>query len=122
MKYLANFLRIGVGLLFIFSGLIKSNDPTGFSYKLDEYFSVFSADLESKQDSIIFYFNQQNHTDTFSSKINPNQQILDIVVYQNPWINSSNEASIFERKISFNVSGQEIFNSNILKWQINKLN
>ena len=56
MKYLANFLRIGVGLLFIFSGLIKSNDPTGFSYKLDEYFSVFSADLESKQDSIIFYF------------------------------------------------------------------
>ena len=112
MKYLANFLRIGVGLLFIFSGLIKSNDPTGFSYKLDEYFSVFSADLESKQDSIIFYFNQQNHTDTFSSKINPNQQILDIVVYQNPWINSSNEASIFERKISFSVSGQEIFNSN----------
>jgi uncharacterized membrane protein YphA (DoxX/SURF4 family) len=114
MKYLANFLRICVGLLFIFSGLIKSNDPTGFSYKLDEYFSVFSADLEPKQDSVIFYFNQQNNTDTFSSNINPNQQELDIVFYQNPWINSSNEASIFERKISFSVSEQEIFNSNIL--------
>src|ERR1700750_447612 len=35
------FCRIGVGLLFIFSGLIKINDPLGFSYKLDEYFDVF---------------------------------------------------------------------------------
>jgi len=33
--------RILVGLLFIFSGLIKLNDPIGFSYKLDEYFEVF---------------------------------------------------------------------------------
>jgi len=33
--------RIFVGLLFIFSGLIKINDPLGFSYKLEEYFVVF---------------------------------------------------------------------------------
>lgn len=33
--------RIIVGLLFIFSGLIKANDPLGFSYKLEEYFEVF---------------------------------------------------------------------------------
>lgn len=33
--------RIFVGLLFIFSGLIKLNDPIGFSYKLEEYFEVF---------------------------------------------------------------------------------
>src|ERR1700756_3021377 len=33
--------RILVGLLFIFSGLIKINDPLGFSYKLEEYFDVF---------------------------------------------------------------------------------
>jgi uncharacterized membrane protein YphA (DoxX/SURF4 family) len=33
--------RIIVGLLFIFSGLIKINDPLGFSYKLEEYFDVF---------------------------------------------------------------------------------
>lgn len=33
--------RIIVGLLFIFSGLIKINDPLGFSYKLEEYFVVF---------------------------------------------------------------------------------
>jgi len=35
------FCRIFVGLLFIFSGLIKINDPMGFSYKLEEYFEVF---------------------------------------------------------------------------------
>ncbi|TWR30200.1 DoxX family protein [Mucilaginibacter pallidiroseus] len=33
--------RLAVGLLFIFSGLIKANDPLGFSYKLEEYFEVF---------------------------------------------------------------------------------
>lgn len=34
-------IRIIVGALFIFSGLIKANDPLGFSYKLEEYFEVF---------------------------------------------------------------------------------
>lgn len=33
--------RIFTGVLFIFSGLIKANDPVGFSYKLEEYFQVF---------------------------------------------------------------------------------
>ena len=33
--------RLLVGLLFIVSGLIKCNDITGFSYKLEEYFNVF---------------------------------------------------------------------------------
>ncbi|HKX86704.1 MAG TPA: BT_3928 family protein [Flavobacterium sp.] len=38
MKYLVHFSRLFVGVLFIISGLIKLNDPVGFSYKLDEYF------------------------------------------------------------------------------------
>jgi uncharacterized membrane protein YphA (DoxX/SURF4 family)/peroxiredoxin len=33
------FSRLFVGILFIISGLIKLNDPVGFSYKLAEYFS-----------------------------------------------------------------------------------
>ncbi|MGJ1205843.1 BT_3928 family protein [Sphingobacterium lactis] len=34
--------RLFVGLLFIFSGLIKANDPMGFGYKLQEYFHVLN--------------------------------------------------------------------------------
>lgn len=42
MKKIAlNFARIFVGVLFIFSGLIKANDPLGFGYKLQEYFDEF---------------------------------------------------------------------------------
>lgn len=36
---IVQFSRLFVGILFIISGLIKLNDPLGFSYKLTEYFS-----------------------------------------------------------------------------------
>lgn len=36
---ITQFSRVFVGLLFIVSGLIKLNDPIGFSFKLEEYFS-----------------------------------------------------------------------------------
>jgi uncharacterized membrane protein YphA (DoxX/SURF4 family)/peroxiredoxin len=39
MKILVSISRIFVGVLFIISGFIKLNDPLGFSYKLQEYFS-----------------------------------------------------------------------------------
>lgn len=39
MKVLVALSRIFVGVLFIISGVIKLNDPLGFSYKLQEYFS-----------------------------------------------------------------------------------
>jgi len=45
MKYLVAFSRIFVGVLFIISGLIKLNDPVGFSFKLEEYFSQGVLDL-----------------------------------------------------------------------------
>jgi uncharacterized membrane protein YphA (DoxX/SURF4 family) len=40
-QILIHLQRAIVGLLFIFSGLIKANDPLGFGYKLQEYFEVF---------------------------------------------------------------------------------
>lgn len=40
MKIILNLFRILVGVLFIFSGLIKANDPLGLSYKMDEFFEV----------------------------------------------------------------------------------
>ncbi|UYQ95148.1 DoxX family membrane protein [Chitinophaga horti] len=40
MKVILILFRIIVGVLFIFSGLIKANDPLGLSYKMDEFFEV----------------------------------------------------------------------------------
>ncbi|MDE3213915.1 MAG: DoxX family membrane protein, partial [Bacteroidota bacterium] len=42
MKYLVNITRILVGTLFIFSGLVKANDPLGLSYKMQEFFDVWA--------------------------------------------------------------------------------
>ena len=39
MKYFINILRVMVGVTFIISGLIKLNDPLGFSFKLEDYFA-----------------------------------------------------------------------------------
>lgn len=41
MKHLVLLLRIIVGVLFIFSGLVKANDPLGLSYKMQEFFEVW---------------------------------------------------------------------------------
>ncbi|GAO45644.1 BT_3928 family protein [Flavihumibacter petaseus] len=41
MKTLLIICRYIVGLLFIFSGLIKANDPLGLSYKMQEFFEVW---------------------------------------------------------------------------------
>ncbi|APG60187.1 BT_3928 family protein [Christiangramia salexigens] len=45
MKAVVSISRILVGALFIFSGFIKLNDPVGFSFKLQEYFSEPVLDL-----------------------------------------------------------------------------
>jgi uncharacterized membrane protein YphA (DoxX/SURF4 family) len=47
MNLLAAIVRFLVGGLFIFSGLIKINDPVGTAIKMEEYFEVFSADFGS---------------------------------------------------------------------------
>jgi uncharacterized membrane protein YphA (DoxX/SURF4 family) len=45
MKILDNSIRIFVGALFIFSGLVKLNDPMGTEIKMQEYFEVFATDF-----------------------------------------------------------------------------
>ena len=45
MRYIDQFARFFVGGLFIFSGLIKLNDPIGTKIKMEEYFDVFSVDF-----------------------------------------------------------------------------
>ena len=46
-KFLDQFSRFFVGGLFIFSGLIKVNDPIGTQIKMEEYFEVFTEDFGS---------------------------------------------------------------------------
>jgi len=45
MKVIVGISRIFVGVLFIISGLIKLNDPVGFSFKLKDYFAPEVLDL-----------------------------------------------------------------------------
>jgi uncharacterized membrane protein YphA (DoxX/SURF4 family) len=45
MKLINRIIAFLVGGLFIFSGLIKINDPVGTSIKLQEYFEVFADDF-----------------------------------------------------------------------------
>ncbi len=47
MKVVAQIARYLVGVVFIFSGLIKLNDPVGTQIKLEEYFEVFAVDMPS---------------------------------------------------------------------------
>lgn len=44
LNILLTVIRIFVGILFIFSGLIKANDPSGLAYKMGEFFEVWARD------------------------------------------------------------------------------
>ena len=45
MKATINIARILVGVLFIFSGLVKANDPLSLAYKMQEFFEIWNNDL-----------------------------------------------------------------------------
>lgn len=46
MKHLLTAIRWIVGLLFIFSGLVKANDPLGLSYKMQEFFEAWEWSIK----------------------------------------------------------------------------
>lgn len=53
MKILLLVIRWVVGLLFIFSGLVKANDPLGLAYKMQEFFEVWG--LHGLQDYTLWF-------------------------------------------------------------------
>ena len=117
MKYLANIFRVLVGLLFIFSGLIKSNDPTGFSYKLDEYFSVFSSDLEAAQDSVTIQVKTLDGVVSNAFIINPNSPSIEIHSINTPWkaipLGNGLTDSIYFADATISCNNQSLFESSI---------
>jgi len=76
MKIVTNLFRVIIGLTFIFSGFVKLDDPTGFSYKLDEYFSVFAGDVETQQDSIYFEATFQGETFDYKRSLFVNENSI----------------------------------------------
>jgi len=52
MRIAVAVIRILVGILFTFSGLVKANDPLGLSYKMKEFFEKWNEGLE--QGSLFF--------------------------------------------------------------------
>lgn len=63
MKIITSISRIIVGLLFIFSGVIKSNDPKGTAIKFNEYFDVFASSFEVSQDTLRYQVTDSLGTD-----------------------------------------------------------
>jgi len=53
MKYFLWLIRIVVGVLFIFSGLVKANDPMGLVYKMIEFFEALHMEFLA---NYAFYF------------------------------------------------------------------
>jgi len=45
MKILKTFIRLIIGLVFIFSGTVKAIDPLGSAYKFEDYFHAFRLDF-----------------------------------------------------------------------------
>lgn len=44
MKYIMNFSRLLIGLVFIFSGTVKGIDPLGTAYRIDDYFIAYTME------------------------------------------------------------------------------
>src|SRR6476469_8891089 len=58
-------IRWVVGILFILSGIIKANDPLGLSYKMQEFFELWSSSLSkngfgNSLRSLLDYFHQHS--------------------------------------------------------------
>lgn len=117
MKYIVNIFRLFVGFLFIFSGLIKSNDPTGFSYKLDEYFSVFASELEADQDSVSITITTLDGANTFTESISANRPIVQVNAKNTEWkpipMDEPIKDTLYYSDVTIHWENQEIYSTTI---------
>ena len=86
MRLIANIVRVFAGVLFVFSGFIKINDPIGFSIKLEEYLIVFASDLAPKPDTLSVNINNgASLIDESFNKILHNEPESEIKIRTQPW-------------------------------------
>src|SRR5574343_575281 len=83
MKFLTSFSRVLVGLLFIFSCIIKSNDPKGTGIKLNEYFDVFASSFQVAQDTVTIEVKDNfDVNDKYSFTLSPGDSFLNMELNQ----------------------------------------
>lgn len=113
-KIITSFCRLMVGGLFIFSGLIKSNDPKGTGIKLNEYFDVFAAAQKQAQDTVNIRVKgiDLDIEDSVGFILNPNEPNLKVEINQSAPANylfEDETDSLFGSMIYVVKNGEEIF-------------
>ncbi len=104
MKLLTNISRILVACLFIFSGIIKSNDPKGTGIKFNEYFDVFASSFQSPQDTLNLSVSDNFGSDErFENTFNSRDSFVSIEFNQ-----STPRMELFEGDVD-STYGSEIF-------------
>ncbi len=83
MKVVVNIARVIIGVLFIFSGLVKAIDPRGLSYKMEEFFEAWAAPGNTKvaagtavAGDSVYVYRKAGETKTFEGGSKPDSSWL----------------------------------------------
>lgn len=114
MKVITTVARILVGLLFIFSGIIKSNDPKGTGIKLNEYFDVFSSSFSKPYDSIVVKVTNAEYeiADSCAFPVNELENVFEFQINQSkPMMTKfeEDEDSTFGSTVYFNKKSETLY-------------
>jgi len=112
MKILTQISRILVGILFVISGVIKLNDPTGFSYKLEEYFAVFSQDFEATQDSIAVQVSHNGELAESRFQVLPADHAFSLTFTPGNWSKIEGD-TLLSNTATVSSNGEEILSSEV---------
>lgn len=126
MKLFSHSLRIITGLLLLFSGFIKLNDPVGFKLKLEEYLTVFQHDLAGSRDTLrINIQNPDSLVNLNFSRILNNETSRTFSFYTAPWVHDEVRSDDGTIKSQYDhttfyilLDGQEVFKEVIKKFTV----
>jgi len=126
MKLFAHSLRVLTGLLFLFSGFIKLNDPVGFKIKLEEYLNVFQEDLSNSKDTL--KINIKDPDSLFNknyARILHNESRRTFSFYTAPWVHNEVRGNDGQIQSQYDhttfyilLDGEEIFKQVVKKFTV----